>query len=33
ISFIFGWAFAIWGVSLYFYTGFQYLIRAINLFR
>ena len=27
VSFIFGWAFAIWGVSLYFYTGFQYLIR------
>lgn len=33
ISFIFGWAFAIWGVSLYFYTGFQYLVRAATLFR
>lgn len=33
LSFIFGWAFAIWGVSLYFYTGVQYLIRAASLFR
>jgi cardiolipin synthase len=24
-----GWAFAIWGVALYFYTGFQYLYRGL----
>lgn len=32
-AFIAGWAFAIWGVTLYFYTGFQYLIKAIKSFR
>jgi len=26
---IVGWAFAIWGVGLYFYTGLQYLYRGI----
>lgn len=25
-----GWAFAIWGLALYFYTGFQYLITGIQ---
>lgn len=25
-----GWAFAIWGLALYFYTGFQYLIQGIK---
>jgi cardiolipin synthase len=25
-----GWAFAIWGVSLYFYTGIEYLIKGIK---
>jgi cardiolipin synthase len=25
-----GWAFAIWGLALYFYTGFQYLILGIK---
>jgi cardiolipin synthase len=25
-----GWAFAIWGLALYFYTGFQYLISGIK---
>ncbi|MEY3156945.1 MAG: hypothetical protein RL257_965 [Actinomycetota bacterium] len=25
-----GWAFAIWGVSLYFYTGIQYLIKGLT---
>jgi cardiolipin synthase len=25
-----GWAFAIWGVSLYFYTGIQYLIKGLK---
>jgi cardiolipin synthase len=29
VAFIFGWAFAIWGVGLYFYTGLQYLYRGI----
>jgi cardiolipin synthase len=24
-----GWAFAIWGVALYFYTGIQYLYRGL----
>lgn len=33
LAFIMGWAFAIWGVSLYFYTGFQYLIRAFKVLR
>jgi len=25
-----GWAFAIWGISLYFYTGIQYFIKGIK---
>lgn len=25
-----GWAFAIWGISLYFYTGIQYFIKSIK---
>ena len=25
-----GWAFAIWGMSLYFYTGIEYLIKGIK---
>jgi len=25
-----GWAFAIWGISLYFYTGIQYFVKGIN---
>lgn len=25
-----GWAFAIWGLALYFYTGFQYLLFGIS---
>jgi cardiolipin synthase len=25
-----GWAFAIWGLSLYFYTGVQYFIRGVK---
>jgi cardiolipin synthase len=25
-----GWAFAIWGLTLYFYTGIQYLLRAVK---
>lgn len=28
ICFILGWAFAIWGIALYFYTAFQYAITA-----
>ena len=27
---ILGWAFAIWGVALYFYTGLQYLYRGLT---
>ena len=30
LAFIFGWAFAIWGVCLYFYTGIIYLIKGIS---
>ena len=29
ISYIVGWAFAMWGVGLYFYTGIQYLYRGL----
>ena len=29
ISYVIGWAFAIWGVGLYFYTGIQYLYRGL----
>ena len=29
ISYVVGWAFAIWGVGLYFYTGIQYLYRGL----
>ena len=25
-----GWAFAIWGISLYFYTGMQYFIKGVK---
>ena len=25
-----GWAFAIWGISLYFYTGIQYFIKGVK---
>jgi len=28
-AFVIGWAFAIWGVTLYFYTGIQYLYRGL----
>jgi cardiolipin synthase len=28
-AFEIGWAFAIWGVALYFYTGIQYLYRGL----
>jgi cardiolipin synthase len=33
VAFVMGWAFAIWGVTLYFYTGLQYLFNAIRSFR
>ena len=29
IANVIGWAFAIWGVGLYFYTGIQYLYRGL----
>ncbi|CAB4552269.1 unannotated protein [freshwater metagenome] len=32
-SFAAGWAFAIWGVALYFYTGIQYLYRGIEIIK
>lgn len=28
--YILGWAFAIWGVALYFYTGMQYLYKGLR---
>jgi cardiolipin synthase len=28
--YILGWAFAIWGVALYFYTGMQYFVRGLR---
>jgi len=28
--YVIGWAFAIWGTSLYFYTGLQYLVLGVN---
>ena len=28
--YILGWAFAIWGVALYFYTGMQYLFKGLR---
>ena len=28
--FIIGWAFAIWGVALYFYTGAQYFYKGLK---
>ena len=28
--YIIGWAFAIWGTSLYFYTGLQYLVLGVK---
>lgn len=27
--FVIGWAFAIWGIALYFYTGLQYLVKGL----
>ena len=30
-AYVIGWAFAIWGVGLYFYTGIQYLYRGLLL--
>jgi cardiolipin synthase len=32
-AFVIGWAFTMWGVALYFYTGFQYLFGAIRSLR
>ena len=29
-SYIVGWAFAIWGTTLYFYTGLQYLVLGLK---
>ena len=26
---VIGWAFAIWGIALYFYTGLQYLVKGL----
>jgi cardiolipin synthase len=28
--YILGWAFAIWGMALYFYTGIQYFVRGLR---
>ncbi|CAB4959796.1 unannotated protein [freshwater metagenome] len=28
-AYILGWAFAIWGIALYFHTAFQYLFKAL----
>lgn len=28
--FVIGWAFAIWGIALYFYTGLQYLVKGLQ---
>ena len=28
--YVIGWAFAIWGTSLYFYTGLQYLVLGVK---
>ena len=33
IAFIFGWAFAIWGVALYTFTGVSYFRSALNAIR
>jgi cardiolipin synthase len=33
IAFIFGWAFAIWGVALYVTTGFSYFLTAMKTIR
>ena len=30
IAFVLGWAFAIWGISLYFYTGIQYFVKGLK---
>jgi len=30
VCYIIGWAFAIWGTSLYFYTGLQYLVLGVK---
>lgn len=29
-AYVMGWAFAIWGISLYFYTGLQYLVTGLR---
>jgi cardiolipin synthase len=33
IAFIFGWAFAIWGIALYLFTGVSYFRRALRSIR
>ena len=33
IAFVFGWAFAMWGVALYLVTGFEYAREAISKIR
>ena len=33
VAFIFGWAFAIWGVALYIFTGVSYFRTALNAIR
>jgi cardiolipin synthase len=33
VAFIFGWAFAIWGVALYTFTGVSYFRTALNAIR
>jgi cardiolipin synthase len=33
IAFIFGWAFAIWGVALYVTTGVSYFLTAMKTIR
>jgi cardiolipin synthase len=33
VAFIFGWAFAIWGVALYTFTGVSYFRSALNAIR
>ncbi len=30
LSYVFGWAFSIWGVALYLYTGFSYLREGVR---
>jgi cardiolipin synthase len=33
LAFIFGWAFAIWGVALYLWTGVSYFRSAVKSIR